>query len=627
MMTRWLYLLAILSSNPAGFFAKKKTLYVVRASSREALTSVSREYKDFVNLHEVLIHRFRGACIPPVPPEKMIGSNNEDFITKRMHLLEYFLHAIGENPFLRKDTVFDLFITRAEEFDKVMKAFDKTSESKGLTMWKKAISSVVEPEEPEKLMRDVDKELDIVLKSLKALKEASKIHVATIVKYTESTRALAHAFESWEAREEANVSVLRGVMTRVDGTKAVLAHQLKAIVQGTSATASVLELEYGASQMELVVLDAIRFEIAQAERWKEQIQETHSKMKNHQKSTEQVKSYQKQLGDITSKQGHSEKQVKSLSDKLVEAKQTQKETLEHARDFQRGVLIVELERYRKQRTIRIETMAALLTRTHLRGANMIKCAWDGTGLEMEPNGAARSGPTSSGTSFFKRKSLTRTASGRLRVKGAETGLEEELKREATTLAAPRNLAIQQDEHRVTLKAKKDYVAKKKDELDLTVGDIITATRVDDELWYATNSSGKNGLVPSSCVIAMEKDRVSIAVPSPNAFHSEEKTFDGSDHPAIAFSPPPPLPASFAVVPPGMPFMPPPGVPPPMPPPSRDPNLAPPLPDVSGALPRPPQLPDFMTRRGDQAFNADLPPLPKNAEAMAALKAKLQSMIQ
>ena len=555
-------------SDPAvksgGIFGKKKTLYAVRESSRSSLTSVQRTYKDFVSLQETLNSRFRGACIPPAPPEKMLGSTTtEDFITKRMHLLESFLQAIVDNPFLRTDTCFNLFISSPEDFDKALKHFDKSSESEGSKMWKKALEGVTAPDDPEKLLKDIDKELDSILKSLRALKDVAKTQVASIVKYAEATRALADKFEYWQAREEANVSVLRGVMTRPDGTKAILAHQLQAIVQGTGATASVLELEYGASQMELIILDAIRFEIAQAERWKERVSETLLKFKAHAKAGELVKSFQVQLGTITSKP-HSEKQITLVTDKLNEAKQLERNAFIEVNDYSKGLLVVELERYRKQRTMRIENMSALLARIHLRGANMIKCAWDGTGLEfMEGSAPAfRQNPMGSGggSSFFKRRSFTRTPSGRLRVKGAETNLEEELRREANTLAPARNLAIHEDEHKVTLKAKKDYAAKKKDELDLREGETVTAVRIDDEMWYATNGSGKSGLVPSSYV-GVPTDRSSISIPSPTHSTEEKDNSERSSSgiPTGTAPPPPPPPGINLTV-----GLPPPG-PPPLPP--------------------------------------------------------------
>jgi len=614
-----------------GIFGKKKTSYVLRASSREKLTSVTREYKDFSLLHSMLVERFRGACIPPVPPEKSFGASNEDFITKRMHLLEHFMQALIENPFLRKDSVLDMFISNPDSFEKVMKAFDAKSDSEGTTMWRKALDSSVEPEEPEKMLKDIDKELDTVLKSLRNLKDVTKVHVAAIVKYAESTRALATAFESWGAREETVMPTLRGVATKTDGSKIILPHQLKAIVQGTSATASVIDLEYGAAQIELIVLDAVRFEIAQAERWKEQIAETQVRIKNHSRAEEHVKQLQVQLGALTKKPGHSEKQVTAISDTLKKAKETQKETAAELRDFQRGILVVELERYRKQRTLRVETMTALLTRTHLRGANMIKCAWDGTGLEMETNTMARQASNGSGLhgSFFRRKSLTRTASGRLRVKGAESNLEEELRREAETTGVARNLAIEQDEHRVTLKAKRDYVAKKKDELDLVSGETVTAVRIDDELWYATNAQGRSGLVPSSHVaVPISDNRASMMLAGPPVTSSSSEGKDESESSSSSGAAPfaPPSFISPPVAPPG--FGPPSGMPP-LPPPSRDPNVplfAPSLgSSPTNAPPRPPELPDFMKRRGSGAFDADLPPLPRNVEALNALKAKLQSM--
>lgn len=242
--------------------------------------------------------------------------------------------------------------------------------------------------------------------------------------------------------------------------------------------------------------------------------------------------------------------------------------------------------------------------------------------------------TGLGGSFFRRKSMERTPSGHLKVRKEDAeaeALRAELDKEAQSVAVPRSLAIRSDAKKTVLKAQRDYVAKKNDELDLVEGEEVTAVRIDDDLWMATNAAGKSGLVPSShvgvpLVSDAGADATTSKVPSP----PPPPGGGGAAAPA-------PVPVGVSAVPPGLAPALPPGIPP-LPPPSRDPTTAPPLPDISesdydggksGAplsprtsfAPRPPQVPDFLLKRGEQ----DLPPLPSNAEAMAALRAKLATL--
>lgn len=626
-----------------GLFAGKKTVYKVRSSSRTALLSVAREYKDFVMLRKILEGRFMGACLPPVPPEKMMGAADADFIAKRMHLLEHFVQTLADNPFARSDTCFTLFLTSPEPFDKVIKQ-GVTDDSEGLRMWKQALDEAQEPADVEMLLQTLNRELDVILKSLNQVKDAAKVQVAALRKFAESSAATAHALEAWQVREESSVSVLRGVAAHADGSKAVLPVELKKLAREAHAHSGILQLEYGASQLEQTLVDAVRFEIAHTERWKSQIAEAQAKIKQDAKASELVRALQVQV----------QKEPK-IAGRLKEAQKIEEEAKLDARAMKRGIFAIELDRYRKQRAIRLETMSALLGRLHVRGANMIKSTWDGTALAApaettpQPRGSllAVSGGAQAGSfSLFRRKSLERTASGKLRLAAAgkradaET-LQAELDREANTMAAPRPTAIQSDEKKTTLKAKQTYLAKKGDELDLVEGELVTAVRIDDELWYATNASGKSGLVPSSHVGV---PLVTVDAPAP-------ATTPGAASSSSASSPPPrPVSESHQPTspPPGLPALPP-GIPP-LPPPSRDPSSAPSLPDTSSfslgspsssgvavassaddlgrdaskrisIAPRPPAVPDFLMKRGEEG----LPPLPSNAEVMAALRAKLATL--
>jgi len=200
-----------------------------------------------------------------------------------------------------------------------------------------------------------------------------------------------------------------------------------------------------------------------------------------------------------------------------------------------------------------------------------------------------------------------------------------------------------------LRANKEYVAKKNDELDLREGELVTAVRIDDNMWLATSESGKSGLVPSSHVgVPPQADaggtpgtRASI-VPH-DGLRPRMSIIQPGGFPGESATPPPAPPPGLLLPPPNS--NPPDGPPPsfttgspetsPHPPPvanafatfdeSSDEDRPPPLPaprttTVAGA---PPTMPEWMLKRG--SFNADLPALPDNAAAMASLKAKLQSM--
>src|SRR5690606_31632145 len=68
---------------------------------------------------------FPGVCLPPVPPERALWSSalssaedRRHFARKRAQLLQYFLQAIADHPFLRADHALLYFVdeTRAPVF-------------------------------------------------------------------------------------------------------------------------------------------------------------------------------------------------------------------------------------------------------------------------------------------------------------------------------------------------------------------------------------------------------------------------------------------------------------------------------------------------------------------------------
>jgi len=69
--------------------------------------------------------------------------------------------------------------------------------------------------------------------------------------------------------------------------------------------------------------------------------------------------------------------------------------------------------------------------------------------------------------------------------------------------AKRKAPIESDKNKVTLKAKRAYEAQRDDEISLHKDETIAGVRVDEDLWFVTNSFGKCGVVPSSVVYVPE----------------------------------------------------------------------------------------------------------------------------
>ena len=81
--------------------AQGKTEYKLTGWDKTGFFSdVSKRYKDFHTLHEVLQERFKGLYVPQIPPKKAIGNKDDKFIEERRALLQEYLRNINRHPYL-----------------------------------------------------------------------------------------------------------------------------------------------------------------------------------------------------------------------------------------------------------------------------------------------------------------------------------------------------------------------------------------------------------------------------------------------------------------------------------------------------------------------------------------------
>jgi len=82
---------------------------------------VRRRYSEFETLRKILENRYgsEGILVPPLPPKRVVGNTDQEFVKSRMCGLSLFVEAISSNPFLMHDTSFERFLMKAEGVDVV----------------------------------------------------------------------------------------------------------------------------------------------------------------------------------------------------------------------------------------------------------------------------------------------------------------------------------------------------------------------------------------------------------------------------------------------------------------------------------------------------------------------------
>eukprot|EP01017_Pseudomicrothorax_dubius_P006391 TRINITY_DN11810_c0_g2_i4.p1 TRINITY_DN11810_c0_g2~~TRINITY_DN11810_c0_g2_i4.p1 ORF type:complete len:118 (+),score=14.98 TRINITY_DN11810_c0_g2_i4:131-484(+) len=79
---------------------KKHVIYSVKGVDRDGTFEVYRRYSEFSQLRALLISRWPGCYIPPLPPKQVINNLEDKFVEERQKYLERFCNAIAELPYL-----------------------------------------------------------------------------------------------------------------------------------------------------------------------------------------------------------------------------------------------------------------------------------------------------------------------------------------------------------------------------------------------------------------------------------------------------------------------------------------------------------------------------------------------
>lgn len=562
-------------------FMKTSVLYTVRTSSREASHSVTRSYKDFVAFRTVLQKRFPGASVPTLPPSQTLNSKSEQFVTKRMHMLEFFMQAICNNPFFRNDDVYDEFVTSTEAFDRALaegtRAVDLAS-SEGFNRWKQALDES-EVQDTDRLRAALNRELDMVRVQLKNLRKATQHQIDRVAAMANSSVDLYQAFADFYVLERDTIQFVSGPAQLAPSSESqparevTMADVLLDASEKMSQYAAVQKSDiYNSKQLAQVLLDPLRYEVNTVDMWKDHLESIASKIKAMRRAeqlTRQLENEKRTLEEKIERDGDPKgklaRNLTQMTEKTIpEAERMRDEAQEDVMQHERGLMGIELARYRASRTLRMEDILRNLTRLHTRGLDELMKIFDGSGsrvrLGRDPRGhivLARNDTSGSVLADFDDLSSFGGASGSfagdsfdgassiVSRQHAMSHQKRQNKFSLRRLASRRSKMVDDPEALLTstigagnldrsnqmstaanlrdgthLRVREDFTATRRDELDTTAGEILTARRVDDNMWYATNSRGEAGLVPSRVV---EVSTTNFAGPIENVLRPDRRS--------------------------------------------------------------------------------------------------------
>ncbi|XP_075230671.1 sorting nexin-8-like [Lycorma delicatula] len=91
-----------------GIFLKHVEYQVI---SKRFGSSVCRRYNDFIALYDLLLNRFPYRLIPKLPPKRVVGNDDAQFVEERRKALRRWLTLIARHPVLSEDQILIYFLT------------------------------------------------------------------------------------------------------------------------------------------------------------------------------------------------------------------------------------------------------------------------------------------------------------------------------------------------------------------------------------------------------------------------------------------------------------------------------------------------------------------------------------
>lgn len=93
---------------------KNYTLYTVESNLINKGQHVQKRYRDFDFIRQKLMSQWPGIFIPGIPPKKLVGNLDSNFVETRCLLLDAFCKKLIERPYLLNSKEFIIFLNSVE---------------------------------------------------------------------------------------------------------------------------------------------------------------------------------------------------------------------------------------------------------------------------------------------------------------------------------------------------------------------------------------------------------------------------------------------------------------------------------------------------------------------------------
>jgi hypothetical protein len=88
----------------------KHQIYNVKGEDKFGSFEMFRNYNDFLLIRNILVQRWPGCYVPPLPKKKIVGDNHEDNLKEKISFFEDFYKKVSQLKFLYYSKEFQLFL-------------------------------------------------------------------------------------------------------------------------------------------------------------------------------------------------------------------------------------------------------------------------------------------------------------------------------------------------------------------------------------------------------------------------------------------------------------------------------------------------------------------------------------
>lgn len=178
---------------------KKFVSYHLEGSDVEGSPMV--RYSDFYALRTKLCERWPGVYIPNIPPKKVSGTKQPEYIEMRIRILNKFCSELYKFPFLSSSDVVSLFKAGGNDLAKSIEALPAISEKETLEKYKEAFSEYYDTYDEISGRAKCQEFLSFLKKEQSSLKTYQSLVLETLKKKTADIQRYIDLIDGFEVYE------------------------------------------------------------------------------------------------------------------------------------------------------------------------------------------------------------------------------------------------------------------------------------------------------------------------------------------------------------------------------------------------------------------------------------------